>query len=78
MPGDAPAIRLEAGEVARLVLVAAPGDEVDLRVVAIRPRHEAGQGGQLEAHEVLAGQEAHEIRGREDGLAVDELHREPP
>ena len=77
-PGHAPAAALELRQVARLVLQAALGDQVDLRIEALRPLDQAGQGRQLQPDEMLAGQEADEVRGGEDGAAVDELHRRPP
>ena len=56
------------------MLEAALLDDVQLRVVSDRALDEARQAGQLERREVLAGEEADEVGGREDGLAVDQLH----
>jgi hypothetical protein len=55
------------------VLLATPREHVDLRIVADRPLDESRDGRTLESREVLAGQEADEVGGAEDGLAVDEL-----
>jgi len=49
-------------------------EDVELGVLALRALHEPRGGGELEGGQVLAGQEADEVRGREDGLAVDGLH----
>ncbi len=70
-----PPLRLQSREVAPLVLLSALRDQIQLRVQPIRLRHEPGQRGQFQPDEMLAGQEADQIRGREDGPAIDELHR---
>ena len=74
-PSYSPARRLQPGEIAPLVLLAALGDQVQLRIEPLRPGDEAGERSQLQPDEMLAGQEADQIRGREDGLPIDELHR---
>jgi hypothetical protein len=73
-PRDPPAVRLEVSQIARLVPQAALLDDVQLGVVAERAVHQARQAGQLQGHQVLAGEEADEVAGGEDGLAVDQLH----
>ncbi len=65
----------QLAEVALLVLDAAPADDVELAIVAVRPLYEARERRALEGGEMLAGQVAHEIRGGKDGRAVNELHR---
>jgi hypothetical protein len=66
--------RLEIGEVALLVGLAALRDELDRRVATLRLVHEAGHGRPLEREAVGAGQESDEVRRRVDGPAVDQLH----
>ena len=65
----------QIGEVASLMLESAPADDVELAILAHRLRHETRQRRPLERGEVLAGQVADEVGCREDGLAVDQLHR---
>ncbi len=74
-PSHAPVRRLKAGEVTPFVLFAALGDQVQLRVEAFRLCDQAGQRSQLQTDEMLAREKADQIRGREDRLPVDELHR---
>ena len=57
------------------MLVAALRDQVYLRIHAFRTLHQAGQGGQLQPDEMLAGEEPDKVRGGEYGPPVDELHR---
>src|SRR5665811_2043767 len=71
----APSGGLQTGQVAGLVLDAAPGDQVYLRVQSRRLGDQSGQGRQLEAHEVLAGQEADQVRCGKDRVPSDQLHR---
>ncbi len=77
---DLPSRGFEIGQVALLVGEPALLQDVELRVRAHRPPHQARRRGQLQSGQVLAGQEPDEVRGREDGLAVDELHgrADPP
>ena len=58
---------------------AALADDVELAVVSYRPL-QVRRAPPLEGGEVLARQVADEVGRREDGLAVDQLHRyqEPP
>ena len=72
-----PAVGPEVGEEARLVLEAAPADDVELRIVAHRPLDETGQRGALELGQVLAGEVGDEVRGRVDGSPVDRSMHEP-
>ena len=51
--------------------------QVQLGVLPDRPLHEAGQGGQLEGGEVLAGKEPDDVVCCEDPFAVDHLHARP-
>ena len=74
-PRNHPARGLEAGQVSRLVLEAASRYQIDLGIEPDRPIHQAGHGRQLQAHEMLAGEKADQVRRREDGLTADELHR---
>ena len=71
---DLAALRAQPVEEAPLVLEPAPRDDVDLRVVANRPLHEAGQRRPLEVGEVLAGEEPDQVGGAADHLPVDQLH----
>src|SRR5205085_10533463 len=71
---DPPAGGLEGGEEAGLVAQPALLDHVQLGIAADRPLDQAGGGGDLEAGQVLAGEEADEVRGREDRTAVEDLH----
>ena len=68
----------QVGQVARLVLEAAPADDVELRIVAHRALDEPGQGGALELGQVLAGEVGDEVGGRVDGLPVDAIHAPEP
>ena len=74
-PGHSPARRLQPGEIAPLVLLAALRDQVQLRIETLRLRDQPGERSQLQPDEMLAGQETDQIRGSEDGLPIDELHR---
>jgi hypothetical protein len=71
---DPPAGGLQTCEVADLMLDAAPGNQVDLRVHSDWLGDQSSQGRQLEANEVLAGQETDQVCCGKDGLARDELH----
>ena len=75
---DGPAGRLELGDVQALVLVAALLEELELRVVAERLLDLAARTRQLERDEVVALEEADEVRGADDQRAVDQLHRSQP
>ncbi len=74
-PSHPPAGLLQPREIAPLVLLAALRDQVYLRIETLRLRDQAGKRSQLQPDEMLAGQEADQIRGGEDGLTIDELHR---
>ena len=74
---DPTARAFQVGQIALLVGHPALLQDVQLRVLAHRPLHEARRGRELERSQMLAGEEADEIRGREDGLAADELHVGP-
>ena len=74
---DAAARGLEAGQMALLVLEPAILHHLQLRVFSYRPLDEPRRGRELERGEMLAGEEADEVGGREDGLSVDQLHEEP-
>ncbi len=67
----------EPGQVSGLVLQTAFGDQVYLRVDPIRARHHSAHRGQFQPDEVLAGEEADQIRGREHRRVANELHRHP-
>ena len=75
---DVPAVGSQVREEARLVLEAAPADDVELGIVAHRPLDEAGQGRPFELGQVLAGQVGDEVRGRIDRPAVDAIHAPEP
>ena len=72
---DAPPSALEPRQISGLVFESTPGDEIDLRIEPDRPVYQPGHGRQLQAYEMLAGQEADQIGRGEDGCAADELHR---
>jgi hypothetical protein len=55
------------------MLLAAAADDVQLRVVQVRPLDQPGQRRALERRQVLAGEIADKIGSGEDGLAVNEL-----
>jgi len=76
-PRDPTARGLQVGQIALLVGHSALLQDVQLRVLAHRPLHQARRGRELERGQMLAGEEADEIRGREDGLAADDLHEAP-
>ena len=65
----------ELGDVATLVLVAALLEQLELRIVAKRLLDLAACPRQLERDEVVALEEADEVRGADDQRAVDQLHR---
>ena len=71
---DGAALRPERGEMRRLVLEAAPLDELQLWVVPDRPLDPTARGLELKGYEVVAGEVADEIRGTDDDRSVDELH----
>ena len=71
---DGPAGRLELGDVQALVRVAALLQELELRIVAERLLDLAARTRQLERDEVVALEEADEVRGADDQRAVDQLH----
>ena len=71
----APPVAFERRQIAGLVLEASPRNQIDLRIEPDRPLHQPGHRRQLQADEMLAGQEADEIRRGKDGVATDELHR---
>ena len=75
--GDAPALCFERCQIAGLVLEAALGDQVDLRIEPDRPVDQTGHRRELQADQVLARQIADQIGRGEDGAVVDELHRRP-
>ncbi len=75
---DGPAGRLELGDVQALVSVTALLQELELRVVAERLLDLAARTRQLERDEVVALEEADEVRGADDQRAVDQLHRSQP
>ena len=58
-----------------LVRIAAASEHVELRVIAMRSLHEAGQGGAFEGGQVLAGKEPDQVGRAVDRAAVDQLHR---
>ena len=74
---DPLALRTKLAEVSLLMLRAAATDDVELRIGTIRARREAGHRRALESRQVLAGEVADEVRGCEDGAAVEDLHAAP-
>ena len=73
---DRPALLAERLDVQRLVLVAAPPDELQLRVVADGLLELAARTQLLERHQVVALEEADEVcRGHDQRAVVMELHR---
>ena len=73
---DGAALLAEGLDVQRLVLVAAPPDELELRVVADGLRELAARTELLERHQVVALKEADEVcRGHDQRAVVMELHR---
>jgi hypothetical protein len=60
------------------MLEAALRYQVDLRIQPDRSLHQARHRRQLQANEMLAGQETDQVGRGEDGLSADELHRRPP
>ena len=71
---DGPAGRLELGDVQALMRVAAFLQEFELRIVAERLLDLAAGARQLERDEVVALEEADEVRGADDERPVDQLH----
>jgi hypothetical protein len=59
------------------MLEAALRYQVDLWIEPGRSLHQARHRRQLEADEMLAGQETDKVGRREHGLTADELHRAP-
>ena len=73
---DRAALLAERLDVQRLVLVAAPPDELELRVVADGLLELAARTQLLERHQVVALEEADEVcRGHDQRAVVMELHR---
>jgi hypothetical protein len=72
---DASPVGFQSRQVASLVLETSLRDEVDFRIDPGRAFHQPGERRQLQAHEVLAGQETDQIGRGEDRIAADELHR---
>ena len=64
----------ELVDVAALVIEAAPADQVELRILAEGLLDLAGGTQQLERDEVVALEEADEVRGADDQRPVDQLH----
>ena len=60
--------------VAMLVREAALADQLQLRIVALRLVHKAGQRRATQLCEVPAPEEPHQVRGGVDGPAIDQLH----
>ena len=73
-----PALGAQVGEKPRLVLEAALADDVEFRVVADGALDESGDRGALQLGQMLAGEEADEVRGGIDGSAVDAIHAPQP
>jgi len=72
---DRPALGPQPLEEASFVLVSVLAEDLELGVVAIPgPLPETGEGAELEAGEVVAGEPTGEVGGRDDDLAVDPLH----
>ena len=65
----------ELRQVATLVLLAAPAQDVQLRIGHMRALREARQNGPFERGQVLALEIADQVGRRVDGRSVDQLHR---
>ena len=74
---DTPSAAGQTLEVGLLVLLAALGDEIELRILPLRPLDEAAEGRALEVRQMGAGEETDQIGGREDRPTINELHRRP-
>ncbi len=68
----------QVGQEPGLVLEAAPADDVELRIVAHRPRDEPCERRPLELGQVFTGEIGDEVRGRVDRPAVDTIHAAQP
>ena len=71
---DGPALRPQLGQVALLVLLAPPPEDVQLRVVDMWSPHQPGQRRAFEGGEVLAFEVSDQIGGGVDRLPVNQLH----
>ena len=71
---DRPSSGPELVDVVALVIEAATADQVELGIIAERFLDRAGGAQQLERDEVVALEEADEIRGADDQRPVDQLH----
>ena len=72
--GDLEAAVVELLEVASLVLVTLPPNEIPVRIVSERLRNLAAHDGELERRQVRAGEEPDQVGRREDELGVTLLH----
>ena len=75
---DDPTVGPQVGEEARLVLEAAPADDVELGIVAHRSFDQPGEGRAFELGQVLTGEVGDEVSCRVDGPAVDAIHAGQP